>query len=217
MTASVRTLAFRLVNAYLLESETGFVLIDTGFRTDRSRLYKELVAAGCLPGDLKLIVITHGDPDHSANAAHLRATYGAKIAMHRAEAPAVERGDMFLSRGSMSFSRRLLKPLMSLFGLRKRDRFAPDVFLDDGDALADYGLNASVLHVPGHSVGSIAVLTVEGALFSGDFFENRSHPSIATFVDDALALKAGYERVKDMRIHTVYPGHGKPFALNEIA
>ncbi|MCD6136779.1 MBL fold metallo-hydrolase [Candidatus Bipolaricaulota bacterium] len=216
MTESIRTLTFRWVNAYLVKTGTGFVLIDTGMASNRATLERELSAAGCQPGDLRLILVTHGDPDHSGNAAYLRAKYGAKIAMHKAEAAAVERGNMFLSRGSLSLRRRLMKPLMSLFRLRKRDRFTPDLFLEDGDRLTEYGLDATILHVPGHSAGSIAVLTDEGAFFSGDFLENRTRPSIATIVDDAEALETSFERVKKLDIRIVYPGHGKPFTLDEI-
>jgi len=213
---SIRTLTFRVSNAYLVETDDGFVLIDTGFRFDRRRLDRALSDVSCRPGDLKLIVITHGDPDHSANATHLRERYGAKIAIHKAESAAVEQGNMFLSRGQAAVSRRLLKPLMALFRLRKRERFAPDLYLEGGDRLDEYGLAATILHVPGHSTGSIAVLTDDGSFFSGDFLENRTRPSIATFVDDADALRAGFERVKGLNIQIVYPGHGKPFALDEI-
>jgi hydroxyacylglutathione hydrolase len=216
MSDSIRTLTFRVSNAYLVKGDRCFVLIDTGFRFDRARLEAELRAANCRPGDLKLIVITHGDSDHSGNAAYLRRAYGAKIAMHKAEVQAVERGDMFLSRGRPPLSRRLLKPLMVLFRLRRRDRFTPDMNLENGDRLDGYGLDATILHVPGHSAGSIGVLTADGAFFSGDFLENRTHPSLATLVDDREALIASFERVRQLDIRTVYPGHGKPFALDEI-
>ncbi|MEA3239841.1 MAG: hypothetical protein U9Q94_08725 [Candidatus Bipolaricaulota bacterium] len=51
---------------------------------------------------------------------------------------------------------------------------------------------------------------------SGDFLENRTRPSVATLVNDAEALKASFERVKTLDIRTVYPGHGKPFTMDEI-
>ena len=38
--------------------------------------------AGCKLGSLKLIVLTHGDFDHTGNAAYLRHKYAIKIAMH---------------------------------------------------------------------------------------------------------------------------------------
>jgi hydroxyacylglutathione hydrolase len=128
----------------------------------------------------------------------------------------VENGDMFRSRSRMPLVRRLLKPLMSLFRLRKQDRFSPDLMLEDGDSLTEFGLDATILHVPGHSMGSIAVLTADGSLFSGDFLENRTRPSVATLVDDADVLQAGFERVKALDIQTVYPGHGKPFPLDVL-
>jgi len=216
MTETVRILALRVSNAYLVKGDRGFVLIDTGFRFDRARLKAELRAAGCGPDDLRLIVITHGDPDHSGNAAYLREAYGAKIAMHRTEAPAVERGDILLSRGTPPLSRRLLKPITGLFRLRRGERFTPDLFLEDGDRLDEYGLDATVRHVPGHSAGSIAVLTADGVLFSGDFLENRTRPSLATLVDDAEALEASFERVRRLDVRIVYPGHGKAFTIDEI-
>jgi len=216
MTESIRTLTFRWVNAYLVKTDAGFILIDTAMSSNRAKIERELRAAGCGSGDLQLIVITHGDPDHSGNASYLRAEYGAKIAMHKAEAAAVEWGNMFLSRGRLPPLGRMMKPLMSLFRLRKRDRFTPDLFLGDGDRLTEYGLDATILHVPGHSAGSIAVLTDDGSFFSGDFLENRTRPSVATIVDDAEALKASFKRARVLNIQTVYPGHGKAFALDEI-
>ena len=204
------------MNAYVVKTDVGFVLIDSGMAGNRATLEHELRDAGCGPGGLKLIVITHGDPDHSGNASYLRAKYGAKIAIHKAEAAAVERGNMFLSRGRLPPLRMMMKPLMNLFRLRKRDRFTPDLFLKDGDRLTEYGLDATILHVPGHSAGSIAVLTDEGDFFSGDFLENRTYPSVATLVDDAEALKTGFERVKKLDIRIVYPGHGKAFTIDGI-
>lgn len=216
MAQEIRSLTFRWVNAYLVRTGAGFALIDTGFTNNRGQLEKALSRARCRPGDLNLIVITHGDPDHTASAAYLREKYGAKIATHRAEAAAVERGDMFLSRGPLPPLRRMIKPLMALFRLRKRDRFTPDLYLEDGDSLKEYGFDATVLHVPGHSAGSIAILTADGDFFSGDFLENRTRPSAATLVDDREALETSLERVRKLDIRIVYPGHGAAFTMAEM-
>ncbi len=51
------------VNCYLIETDTGYILIDTGGSNKRTDLEKELASAGCKPGYLKLIVLTHGDFD----------------------------------------------------------------------------------------------------------------------------------------------------------
>ena len=78
------------VNCYVVDSGAGLVLIDTGSPNGRAVLVAELVRAGCRPGDLKLIVLTHGDFDHAGNAAYLREKYGAPIAMHRDDAGMAE-------------------------------------------------------------------------------------------------------------------------------
>ena len=59
------------MSAYLVKTDAGFVLIDSGMSSNRASLERELRDAGCSPDDLKLIVITHGDPDHSGNASYL--------------------------------------------------------------------------------------------------------------------------------------------------
>lgn len=104
MDQSVRTvtlaLPFRLgwVNCYFVTAGNGLVLIDSGASNGRRTLERELERAGCHPGDLKLIVLTHGDSDHTGSAAYLRRKYGAPVAMHREDAGMMERGDIFHSR-----------------------------------------------------------------------------------------------------------------------
>ena len=60
------------VNAYLIKSGSGFVLVDTGLRRYRARLDRRLGELGCTAESLRLVIITHGDADHIGNAAHLR-------------------------------------------------------------------------------------------------------------------------------------------------
>ena len=59
-------------NCYLLLTENGYVLIDTGRKSKRKKLEQELISAGCKPGNLDLIILTHGDFDHTGNCAYLR-------------------------------------------------------------------------------------------------------------------------------------------------
>lgn len=212
-----RPLTFRWVNAYLVRIEGGFVLIDTGLALNRKKLMKAIREEGCGAGDLKLIVITHGDADHCGSAAFVREHLGAPIAMHAAEMDAVRKGNLFLSRKPLSRARRLLKPIMFLVGPRGGNRFTPDVLLEDGERLAEYGFGATVLHVPGHSAGSIGVLTDDGDFFCGDFLENRKEPSVATLVHDAAALQSSFDRVRQLEIRRIYPGHGGAFTMGEIS
>ena len=94
----------------------------------------------------------------------------------------------------------------------KFDTFKPDLTIAEGFDLAPYGFDAQVLHIPGHSKGSLGILTPDGALFCGDLIYNFVRPS-ATFIDDLADWNASIEKLKRFKINLVYPGHGKPFAM----
>jgi glyoxylase-like metal-dependent hydrolase (beta-lactamase superfamily II) len=201
------------VNCYLLETGEGRILIDTGSSNSRPALEQRLIDAGCRPGALHLIILTHGDFDHTGNAAYLRAQFGAPIAMHAGDLAMVRDGDMFAHRSTGNAVLRRLAPL--LFG--RSNRFKPDITLRDGDSLAVYGLDAEVLSLPGHSSGSIGVLTADGDLFCGDLLENLSRPRLNSIMDDSIAASASLDRLLALDNMTVYPGHGGPFRLDQLA
>ena len=94
--------------------------------------------------------------------------------------------------------------------------FSPDILLEDGQSLAEYGLDARVLHMPGHTAGSIVILTADGQLLAGDIFTNNTRPGTAMFIQDEAALRQSMERFRDMQATTIYPGHGKPFPYEKI-
>jgi hydroxyacylglutathione hydrolase len=210
-------------NCYLVKTDGGFVLIDTGVASKRTALEKELANAGCEVGDLKLIVLTHGDSDHADNCVYLRKRYGAEIAMHADDAGMVERGDMSWNRkakpdriAAMGRVIMLIGKLMLLVKPGSFDTFSPDVYVEDGQSLSPYGFDANVLHLPGHSKGSIGVLTSDGGLFCGDLIYNFFKPNLV-LIDDLAAARASVERLKTLNVRTVYPGHGKPFPWEEFA
>jgi hydroxyacylglutathione hydrolase len=205
------------VNCFLVKTDTGFVLIDTGSPNSQTELEKALENAGCRPGDLKLIVVTHGDFDHTGNAAYLRKRFDGKIAMHHDDVAMAEHGDMFANRGSANLFTRMMSPLIPiLFGFGRSKRFTPDLVLEDGSDLSEYGLDAKVLSLPGHSKGSIGILTKAGDLFCGDLFENTAGPAINSIMDDSAAANQSATRLERLHIRTVYPGHGKPFPIVQL-
>ena len=202
------------VNCYLVETDTGFILVDTGSSNQRTELESVLTSAGCKPGNLKLIVLTHGDFDHTGNAAYLRERFAAKIAMHKDDAGMAERGDMFWNRSSGNALFRLIAPV--LFRFSKSNRFRPDFYVEEGDDFSAYGFDAQAVSIPGHSKGSIGILTASGDLFCGDLLENSKQPATNSIMDDPAACEASIEKLQGYEINTVYPGHGRPFAMDSF-
>jgi len=219
MTSEVKIITLPLpyrmghVNCYLVTGDKGYVLIDTGGPNSRKQLEATLENNGCKPGNLDLIIITHGDFDHTGNAAHLRAKYNAKIAGHRDDAGMAEHGDMFAGRKKASrlvrFIVRVFAPVF--FGFGKSERFIPDILTDDNYVLSIRGLEARIVATPGHSKGSISILTADGCLFCGDLLTNEEKPSLNSIIDNPVEARASVEQLKSLNIRVIYPGHGKPF------
>jgi glyoxylase-like metal-dependent hydrolase (beta-lactamase superfamily II) len=202
------------VNCYLVRTGEGYILIDTGKPNKRGAIEEELEHAGCHPGNLRLIVLTHGDADHCGNAAYLRKKFGATIVMHPDDSGMVEREDMFWNRKTPNT---LVRTIMNrFFGLRQADRFRPDLYVEDGDDLSGWGFEARVLHIPGHSKGSIGILTADGDLFCGDLLANTGNPALWSIIDDAAVANASVEKLKRLEIGSVYPGHGRPFPMEQF-
>jgi hydroxyacylglutathione hydrolase len=176
---------------------------------------RALERAGCKPGSLKLIILTHGDFDHTGNAKYLRTEYGPKIMMHSDDVGMIADGDMFVSREKSNILIKIAS--RTLFGFGRSERCEPDSTIEDGYDFAGYGLDATALHLPGHSRGSIGVLTSDGDLFCGDLLESTRAPAPNALMDDTVALEASLDKLRGLAVKTVYPGHGRPFSMDMLA
>ena len=222
MSQEIKTISLDGTNCYLVKTDGGYILIDTNFPFQRNKFEKTLEREGCRPGNLKLIVITHGDIDHTGNGAYLREKYKARIAMHEGDTEMCMNDGITRDRGEVPKDFSLL--LMILWLLRgflrfavgqmlwrkPFDRFEPDLLLEGGQSLAEYGFDAKILYTPGHSKGSISILTASGDLICGDAF-NNIQGRILKSIDEG-----GFERLKALGIKTFYPGHGKPFLMEQL-
>ncbi|MHA1708179.1 MAG: MBL fold metallo-hydrolase [Candidatus Heimdallarchaeaceae archaeon] len=208
------------VNCYLIETEEGFILIDTGYSKSRSKIDAFLSNKGITPENqkLKLILLTHGDFDHTGNARYLKEKYNSVIALHNDDIGMVEHGDISWNRNMNVFLRILGKLMTVLLGiqLKKEDRFLPDIILENEQRLDEYGLFAKIITLPGHSKGSIGVLTEDGHFFCGDVLENIEQPDQAKMVSDTKDMKRSIEKIGSLEFKYIYPGHGKPFEKNSL-
>ena len=196
------------VNCYIIHTDGGFFMIDSGFSLSRKAVNEALIDAGCRPGELKLVIMTHGDTDHTGNCIFLREEYDAKIAVHPQEAKALETGDMLINRATKrghfvqdGFWRHVPWRVME-------GKFKADIFLADRQDLSQYGLNARVIYTPGHTVGSISILTAEGDFFCGDFLSNRKIPQVNSLVDNAAEMAASVAKLKQLMSGISIPGTG---------
>ena len=215
--AHIRKIESGKANCYLVRVETGFILIDTGYAKHRELIDAALAEVGC--ENLQLIVLTHGDFDHVGNSAYLRERHGCKIAMHGDDVGMVEKGDMFWNRDLGRVSRAIgkLYTFIMRIGLDEADMFSPDVLVEDQQSLAEFGFDATVYQLPGHSKGSIGLLTAEGDFFCGDLFNNISIPKKAKLISNHNDYAKSLEVIQQLDIKMVYPGHGMSFSGDALS
>ena len=203
----IHTIALGMACAYLVESDTGLILVDTGLPHCERSVLRRMRSLG--RDDLRLIFITHAHLDHYGSAAALRRLTGAPIAIHRADGDAMARGETGL--GSARGRGRLVKTFLPLFEpLLRPEPTAPDLLLNDGDDLHTYGFDAAVLHTPGHTPGS-SCLILEGRIaFVGDLLSTTGRPHAQRFfADDWSLIPNSLARLQALDPEWTYAGHGR--------
>nr|WSW42418.1 MBL fold metallo-hydrolase [Streptomyces sp. NBC_01001]WSW63140.1 MBL fold metallo-hydrolase [Streptomyces sp. NBC_00998] len=201
------------VNAYLLLGRRP-VLVDAGTPGSGRSIHERIAGHGVDPSDLALIVITHGHIDHFGSAAELHRLTGAPIAGHvadlepfrtgRARMPHLPTGPM---GRVMNRNTKLHVPV---------DPFEPEVLINGETDLADFGLGARIMPTPGHTAGSVSVLTDDGDLVAGDLVANSfmglipGKPANPPFHDDPVHNLASLRAMLALNPAKLHVGHGVP-------
>jgi hydroxyacylglutathione hydrolase len=207
MSVQVHGIALGMARAYLVKGDDGAVLVDAGNPGCHQRVQQCMRALGCQ--DLRLIYITHAHLDHYGSAARLRCLTGAPIAIHAADGETMARGKTPI--GSGRGRGRILQLLWPLLERYIHVPPAPaDHLLQDGDDLRDFGLQATVLHTPGHTQGSSCLLLEGGIAFAGDLLTSLGWPRIQNvYAADWSLIPGSLDRLQAAEPTCVYTGHGR--------
>ena len=209
------------VKAYLLMGAHP-VLVDTGVTGSSDHILAALAREGYVPRDLALIVLTHGHLDHTGCARELSERCDAPVAVHASEAPHVRAGTSAPVTG-----RSALGKLLASVTLRSDEMaaphhvgFEPDIVLRGGESLEEWGVDATVLHTPGHTDGSISVLLDGGDVLVGDLLSrallHRGTPAPGMFAVDSEAMDASIRRILGLTPSLTYASHSRPFPLSAL-
>ncbi len=174
------------------------VLVDTGYCTELAGLEAALAAHGVQLRDIGLIVNTHSHSDHIGGNSAIQARSHAPIAMHEYEGLPINQGDWWAT------------------GVRYLDQEAPPFqvarYLHDGEVLRCGDLRLEVLHVPGHSSGSVALYErSRETLIVGDVFHAKDVGWINAPIEGVIAVhnaRQSIERLRRLPIGRAYSGHG---------
>ena len=212
----VHTLFTGVANTFIVENSRGVVVVDAGMPRHAPRIVNAVCALGHAPQDVHLILITHGHIDHAGSAVALKKLTGAPIALHRSDARLIETPSLKIPPGR-SAATDAIGALMRAFGwAMPLETFTPDVWLEDGESLGEFGLDAHVVHTPGHTAGSVSVLCDDGSLFVGDAILNLVHVAFPLYWEDAPQARESALKIHALKPRVCYTAHGRAFDANEL-
>lgn len=194
------------VNCYLLSDNESSILIDTCNAKDG-----EAVLARVRDHNIRLILLTHAHCDHIGAADYLREHLGAPIAIHAGDLPLLEDPALNKLHGHTLLGSVLASASMTTLKKNPRAAFTPDLILEDGFSLEGYGVHGMVISLPGHTRGSVGVLTPEGDFIVGDAMFNTLRPTPARLYENRMVMENSVLRIRRSGATMIYPGHGKPF------
>jgi len=139
-----------MTNCYIVGSETTKegMIIDPA--DEAAEILKGVKVLGL---KIKYIVLTHSHPDHFGALTELKKATGADVLVHTEDAEILE------------------MPPIAFLGATFSQTPPADRQLEDGDTIELSDLRFKVIHTPGHTPGSICLLS-DGILFSGDTLFN---------------------------------------------
>jgi glyoxylase-like metal-dependent hydrolase (beta-lactamase superfamily II) len=190
---------------FLIETQAGLYLLDCGSPGREDVVLAKMRELG--RSDLKAIWISHAHYDHYGSAARLRQLTGAKIGIHPADADALANGKSPLgTTRSYGFVYAMVQPLIKI--IHPLQPVFPDFTLEDGESLQRFGLEALILHTPGHTPGSSTLLLADGTAFASDLLGSASRPHLQSLLaTDWDQLPDSLKRLQAAHPKQVYAGH----------
>jgi glyoxylase-like metal-dependent hydrolase (beta-lactamase superfamily II) len=193
-------------NVYLLIEGDELTVIDTGTAGNAKKIVDYVQKIGRQPSNVSTIILTHCHMDHAGSVKELKDLTGAKVAVHEEDADYV------------SGKKPLPKPKNILFrafsSFIKLTPVQPDIILKDNDKIGPL----TVIHTPGHTLGSIALLDGgKKVLFAGDalrFDGEKLSGSSELFTLDMKKAKESIGKISALSFDVMLCGHGEPLKPN---
>lgn len=184
-------------NCYFVidEKTSRCAVIDPG--ADAKRLLHKAAGRGLT---ISQILLTHGHFDHMLALEELRRVTGAPLAIHRLDAPALTNSEINCMRRFISGAE---------LNCRQAERL-----IEHGDIIEIGEINLTVMHTPGHTIGSVCYLS-DGVIFSGDTLFRDGIGRYDLCGGDYSALCESLASLRDLDgDYRIFPGHGSTTSLS---
>ena len=173
------------------------ILIDPGHSHLFRNVKDHLSRLSLTPQDVDLIILTHAHPDH-AEAVRLFSASQPLIALHHAE---------------LDFIKSLAPHYGAAMGITESE---PQMLLREGELQAG-NMRFQIIHVPGHSPGSISIYwDQEKALITGDviFYQGIGRTDLPG--GNGQILRQSIKTLSGLEVEHLLPGHGETVSGRDL-
>lgn len=132
----------RAVSVHLIDTGDGLILIDTGYPVMREQILESMRTLGFDPGDIRILLHSHGHYDHIGSTTFLKALSGATTCISRIDHEIVN------GKRNLSWADEL--------GYEKLPPFDCDLLLEDGDTVSLGNTSILCRLTPGHTQGTLS-------------------------------------------------------------
>jgi glyoxylase-like metal-dependent hydrolase (beta-lactamase superfamily II) len=217
----------RIMNTWVYNIPEGFVMVDTGYPNKLSNVEKRLASHGISWSDVKYVFVTHAHDDHVGFLNELLGRCpDIKVILNPASMTVLRRGQNSFEGGYSTLGAYLFSGVLALWGKGKHlfppleERFDDRLlFITDESRRALEGLlRGRILFTPGHTGDSVS-LQVGNVVFCGDA-AMEGYPSshhVTIWVENVAQFGRSWDTLCEGGAETVYPAHGKPFDMGELA
>ena len=186
-----------------------FTLVDVGLVGKGKYKLQSITKAGIELSSIKRVIMTHTHLDHIGCLAEiLKEIPSAELWIHTLEADPIEQGDDRPVYGMQMF-KQMCQTQYRL--TNDAFRFKVGRKLEGGETLEIGGMNWEVVHIPGHSMGGIALYHKEkGILIPGDVvYADYAIGRFDLHGADAAQLKDSLMKLAGMDVNILLPGHNR--------
>lgn len=213
----VVTMSLFYTNCYLIQTATGWILVDAGTRSQAKSFLRRLGKLGIQPSDIKLIIITHAHFDHVGSLASIKSLCNCPVLAHPLEARLIETGEVVIPPGTNALGKLVSwlgrHNIRSLRFPKTRVEFTTDQELD----LTPYGVAAKVVPTPGHTPGSLSVLLEDGQAIVGDLAMSYGLGSnFPIFAEQPEKITASWDLLIKQGASIFYPAHGRKVPVTRL-
>ena len=192
-------------NCYIIEGKEGSILVDTA----RPK-YREYILKECKEKKVKLIVLTHTHMDHFQNAQYISKELNIPVAISKSDEELIESNMRQTLSAKTILGKIVLAVSLKSFNYDEIPEFKPEIYLQEGDTLENYGVDASIIELPGHTNGSIGIDIEGDGIIVGDALMNMFYPTVSMLYHDYNQMLESAKRIQDLGDKIIYFGHGKP-------